>query len=151
MQSIRIKLRKSSMSLKDMISSIDKWYDDCCFFFLSTDIASKPSLSHLSIFGSLIECVATNRLTDNIHPKWRLSIHLVVMMRTTHLGIQFLDRISLGKSSSVRMKLHIKIHRFHSLGSLRTCTSSSQCCCLQPISHTKHTYQTFKISIMCFS
>lgn len=45
--------------------------------------------------------------TQTIHTRSEFSLHLVVMMSTTHLGIQLLDSISLSKSSLMRMKLHI--------------------------------------------
>ena len=73
----------------------------------------------------------TNKTTDNTHSECS-SLYLVVMMSTTHLGIEFLDSISLSKSSLVRVKLGVISNALNLLASWQTCTSSSQCCCLQP-------------------
>ena len=54
-------------------------------------------------------------------PEVSLALHLVVMMSTTHLGIEFLDSISLSKSSLVRVKLGVIPNALNLLASWQTC------------------------------
>ena len=61
----------------------------------------------------------------------------MVVVSTAHLGVELLDGVSLGESSLVSTELQwgkngTKKGKGYLLSSWRICTSSSQCCCLQP-------------------